>query len=53
MSLSLRMGFTALARGALTSVDRLGQHQSVLTVLLMAALYAITPLDRKSPKTRK
>jgi hypothetical protein len=31
-------------------MDHLGWHQSVLTVISMAALYAITPLDRKPQK---
>jgi len=56
MTLSVRMSFAPKACGALAGTDRLGWHPSVLSpssLSLMAALDAITELDRKPPKNRK
>jgi hypothetical protein len=47
MPLALDMRFTAPAWTTLALVDHLGWHPSVPHRRLMAALYAIRPLDRK------
>lgn len=48
MPLTLDMRFTPPAWTTLALVDRLGWHRRFLTPRLMAALYAIQPLDRKT-----
>src|SRR5216683_5670000 len=47
MALTVRLGFTAVARGAPTGLDRLSWHLSVLHRRLIAALCAVNTLEHK------
>jgi hypothetical protein len=50
MGLTVRLGLTPVAWGALTGLDRLSWRLSVLHRRLIAALCAVNPLDHKLAK---